>query len=77
MREHKTIEGILKDQRGIYMVVKCSLGSSNQNKKNIIEFTKQKRKFKGKKRRRRRVRVMTSVSFVVKKVIRRRNALSS
>ena len=69
MREHKTIEGILKDQRGIYMAVKCSLGSSNQNKKNIIEFTKQKGKFKGKgrRRRRRRVRVMTSVAFVVKK----------
>ena len=76
MREHKTIEGILKDQRGIYMAVKCSLGSSNQNKKNIIEFTKQKGKFKG-KRRRRRVRVMTNVSFVVKKAIRKRNALSS
>ena len=75
MREHKMIEGILKDQRGIYMAVKCSLGSSNQNK-NIIEFTKQKGKFKG-KRRRRRVRVMTNVSFVVKKAIRKRNALSS
>ena len=76
MREHKTIEGILKDQRGIYMAVKCSLGSSNQNKKNIVEFTKQKGKFKGKGKRRR-VRVMISVSFVVKNATRRRNALSS
>ena len=48
MREHKMTEGILKDQRGIYMAVKGSLGFSSQNKKNTIEFIKQKGKFKAK-----------------------------
>ena len=48
MREHKMTKGILKDQRGIYMAVKGSLGFSSQNKKNTIEFIKQKGKFKAK-----------------------------
>ena len=49
MRELQTIEGIIKDQKGIYMAVKCSSGSFSQ-KKNTIKSTKQKGKFKGKRK---------------------------
>ena len=35
-------EKILKDQKGIHMTMKGSLGSFSQKKKNIIKSTKQK-----------------------------------
>ena len=47
MRELFMAEGILKDWRGIHMIVNSSK-SFSQKKKNIIEFSKQKRKFRGK-----------------------------
>ena len=50
MRELQTIEGILKDQRGIHMTVKGSSTSSCQKKKNTLMTTKQKRNFKGKEK---------------------------
>ena len=50
-RELQTTEGILKDQRGIHIMVKGSLGFSSQKKKNISETIKQKERFKGKEKR--------------------------
>ena len=47
MRELFMVEGVLKDRRGIHVIVNSS-NSFSQKKNNIIEFTKQKRKFKGK-----------------------------
>ena len=49
MRELQMVEGILKDQKGIHMVVKGFSSSSSQKNKNTIESTKWKRKFKGKR----------------------------
>ena len=50
-RELQTTEGILKDQRGIHIMVKGSLGFSSQKKKNISETIKQKERFKGREKR--------------------------
>ena len=50
MRELQMVEGILKDQKGIHMAMKCSSSSSSQKKKNTMKSTKQKEKFKGKGR---------------------------
>ena len=72
IRELQTIEGILKKQRDIHMVVKGSLGSSNYKKKNTIETLSKKRILREKGRRRARDRA--SVSFVVGKANERRNA---
>ena len=47
MRELRTVEGNLNDQKDIHMAIKgCSSFSSQ--KKNTTKSTKQKRKFKGK-----------------------------
>ena len=70
-------EGILKYQKGIHMEMKGSLSSFIQKKKNTMKSTKKKKKGSRARRRRRRVRVRENVSFMVKKAIGRRNALSS
>lgn len=44
------IEGILRDHKDVYMVVKGSLDSSSKKKKGSFETTKKKGKFKAKRK---------------------------
>ena len=50
IRELQKIEKILKGKKDIHKVVKGSLGSFSQKRKNTIESTKQKENFKGKRK---------------------------
>ena len=76
MRELQMVEGILKDQKGIHMVVKGSSSSSSQKNKNTIESTKQKGKFKGKGKKKK-SKGQDKCFLCGKKGHRKRNALSS
>ena len=43
MRELHMVKGILKDRRGVHMVVKGSLGSSHKKKKNAFKYIEQRK----------------------------------